>query len=141
MPQTRSILDSIREDVNLHSPVVLTVAPFATSVRPLTPANCSLRFLETGAPGSPCVPVLSSRAAVPGTCIASTDLLEFIDPLPMDRIALHDHQTDRRQLLTVAHRQCRGLNQVSGRPGGPAGHLCRRGDESVPLLTIETFPH
>ena len=129
MPQTRSILDSIREDVLLHSsapdadrspvvdfvgdesPVVLPVAPVATSVRPLTPANRSLRFLESGAPGSHCVPVLSSRAAVPGTCIASTDLLDFIDPLPMDRLALHNHQTardwpaeDQRQLLAVAHR-------------------------------------
>ena len=129
MPQTRSILDSIREDVLLHSStpdadrspvvdfavdessVVLPVTPVATSVRPLTPANHSLWFLETGAPGSPCVPVLLSRAAVPGTCIASTDLLDFIDPLPMDRLALHNHQTardwpaeDRRQLLAVAHR-------------------------------------
>ena len=129
MPQTLLILDSIREDVNLHSPtpdadqspvvdfaveespVVLPVAPIATSVRPLTPANRSLRFLETGAPGSPSVPVLSSRAAVPGTWIASTDLLDFIDPLRMDQIALHDHQTardwpaeDRRQLLAVTHR-------------------------------------
>ena len=111
MPQTRSILDSICEDVYLHSstpvadqspvvdfdieesPVVLQMAPVATSVRPLSPANRSLRFLQTGAPESSCVPVLSSRAAVPGTCIASTDLLDFIDPLPMDRLALHDHSS------------------------------------------------
>ena len=48
------------------------------------------RFLETGAPGSPLTHILLSRAAVPGMCIASTDLLSYIDPLPMDRLALHD---------------------------------------------------
>ena len=71
MPQTRLLLESIREDVYQHSsapdayqspvqdfpadesPVALPVASAATSVRPLTPANQSLLFLETGVPGSP----------------------------------------------------------------------------------------
>ena len=61
-------------------------------VRPLIPANRSLRFLETGAPGSPQVDLVSSRAAVPSVCVASTDRLSFIDPLPMDRLFLHDAQ-------------------------------------------------
>ena len=55
-------------------------------MRPLTPANRSLRFLETGAPGSPQVDLVSSRAAVPSVCVASTDRLSFIDPF------LHDAQ-------------------------------------------------
>ena len=46
-------------------------------VRSLTPANRSLRFLETGAPGSPHTHMVSLRAAVPGMCIASTDLLSL----------------------------------------------------------------
>ena len=72
-------------------------------VRSLTPANQSLRFLETGALGSPLTHFLSSCAAVPGTNIASTDLLSLIDPLPL---ALHDARTirdwpaeDKTQLL------------------------------------------
>ena len=85
LPHTWSLLDSMREDMYLQSsapdadqspvldfavdesPVDLPVAPVATSVRLLTPANHSLRFLEIGAPGSPCVPVFSSCAAVSGT--------------------------------------------------------------------------
>ena len=35
-----------------------------TPVRSLTPANRNLRFLETGAPGSPHIHTVSSRAAV-----------------------------------------------------------------------------
>ena len=66
-----------------------------TPVRLLTPANRSLRFLETGPPGSPHTHMVSSRAAVPGMCIASTDILSFIDPLPMDRLALHDARAVR----------------------------------------------
>ena len=137
-----------------ESPVAFPVAPVTTSVRPLTPANRSLRFLETGAPGTPCVPVLSSRAAVPGTCIASTDLLDFIDPLPMDRLALHDHQTardwpaeDRRQLLAVAHRDLyvarRNVADLTRYLDDQAAQLAvyaDAGDESVPLMTVDTFP-
>ena len=169
MPQTLSLLDSMREDIYQHSsapdarrspvldfhvdesPVDLPVAPVATSVRPLTPANRSLQFLETGAPGSPCVPVLSSRAAVPGTCIASTYLLTFIDPLLMDRLALHDHHTardwpaeDRRQLLAVAHRDLyvarRNVADLTRYIDDQAAQLtvyADAGDESVPLMTVE----
>ena len=99
MLQTQSLIDSMRDDIGYNSsapdvchspvqdlptdelPVDLPVAPVVAPVSLLMPANRSLRFLETGAPGSPCVPVLSSRAAVPGMCIASNDLLSFIDPL------------------------------------------------------------
>ena len=117
MSQTCSLIDSMHEDIRQNSsapdayqsqvrdlpadePAVdLPAASPVTQVRPLTPANRSLRFLETGAPGSPCVPVLSSHAAVPGTCLASTDLLSFIDPLPMDRLVLHDHRAGVRAVL------------------------------------------
>ena len=64
-------------------------------MRSIGPANRSLRFLETGAPESPHVHTVSSRAAVPGTCVASEDLLSYIDPLPMDRLILHDAQAVR----------------------------------------------
>ena len=69
--------------------------PDVAPVRSLTPANRSLRLLETWAPGSPLTHELASHAAVPGMCIASTDLLSYIDPLPMDRLALYDPHTVR----------------------------------------------
>ena len=53
-------------------------------VRSLTRANRSLRFLDTGAPGSPHVHTVSLRAAVPGMCIASEDLLSYIANGPVD---------------------------------------------------------
>ena len=88
MPPTRSLIDSIREEIRhtssppedtdaRHSPVQdftdgelpvdLPSVPIVTPFWSLTLANQSLRFLETGAPRSPFVQVLTSRAAVPGT--------------------------------------------------------------------------
>ena len=118
------------------------------------PANRSLRFLETGAPGSPCVPVLSSRAAVPGMCIVSADLLSFIDPLPLDRLALHDHRTardwpaeDTSQLLAVAHRDLhvarRNMADLTRYLDDQAAQLAvyaNAGENTIPLMTVETFP-
>ena len=120
----------------------------------VTPANRSLRFLETGAPESPCVPMLSSRAVVPGTCLASTDLLSFIDQLLMDRLALHDHRAardwpaeDRSQLLAVAHRDLhvarRNVADLTKYLDDHAAQLAMyvdAGDDTVPLMTVETFP-
>ena len=79
-------------------------------MRPLNPANRSLRFLETGVFDPPQINDVSSRAAVPGMSIASLDLLSHIEPLPMDCLLLHEassirewSSTDREQLLAVAH--------------------------------------
>ena len=134
--------------------VDLPLAPVVTPVRSLTPANRSLRFLETGAPGSPLAPVLTSRAAVPGMCIASTDLLSFIDPLPMDRLALHDSHTvrdwpaeDRNQLLAVAHldlhvarRNVADLTRYLEDQAAQLAMCAGAGEDIVPLMMMATFP-
>ena len=172
MPPTHSLIDSMRKDIRCNSsapdvrhspvqdlstdelPVDLPVAPVVTPVMSLTPANWSLRFLETGAPGSPRVPVLSSCAAVPGMCIASTDLLSFINMLPMDRLALHDHRTardwpaeDKSQLLAVTHhdlhvarRNVAVLTRYLDDQAAQLAMYADAGENTIPLMTVETFP-
>ena len=125
--------------------------PDVVPIRSLTPANRSLRFLETGAPGSPLTYELALRAAVPGMCIASTNLLSFIDPLPMDRLALYDLHTvcewpaeDRTQLLAVAHRDLhvarRNIANLMRYVDDQAAHLavCAGAgeDTSMPYSTV-----
>ena len=119
-------------------PVDISSVPDIAPVRSLTPANRSLRFLETGAPGSPLTHELASRAAVPGMCIASTDLLSFIDPLPMDRLTLVWFQHRSRlagggQTPVTGSRTSRSwhagmwaTSRISGRPGGSTRRVCRR---------------
>ena len=160
MPPTRSLIDCMRDDIyqssasldntlTRHSPVEglavkelpvdLSSVPVVAPVRSLTPANWSLRFLETGAPGSPLTHELASRAAVPGMCIASTDLLSFINPLPMDRLALYDSNTvsrlagggqtpvtdSRTSRSTRSTQECSRPHAVSGRPGDSTRRVCR----------------
>ena len=87
-------------------------------------------------------------------CIASTDLLSFIDPLPMDRLALHDARAvrawssaDRDQLLAVAHRDLhvarRNVAELTRYLDDQAAHLaaCVGAEEYLlPIMTVETFP-
>ena len=87
-------------------------APVDALVQPLAPANRSLRFLESGVFGPPQISTVSSRAAVSGMYIASMDLLSYLEPLPMDRLLLHEARSirawpsmDRDHLLAVAHRE------------------------------------
>ena len=135
-------------------PVDLLSVPVVTPVRSLTLAKQSLHFLDTGAPALPLAHILTSRAAVPGMCIASTDLLSFIDPLPMDRLALFDNNTvhdwpaeDRHQLLAVAHRDLHithrniaDLTQYLDEQAAQLAMCAGAGDDSIPLMTVESFP-
>ena len=134
-------------------PVDLLSVPVVAPVQSLTPANRSLCFLETGAPGSPLTHVHTSCVAVPGMRIASTDLLSFIDPLPMDRLALFDNNTvrdwpaeDRHQLLAVAHRDIHiarsnfaNLTQYLDNQAAQLAVCAGAGDDNVPLMIVETF--
>ena len=150
--QTRHspVEDLMAGELQVDLPSVPVIAP----VRSLTPANRSLCFLETGAPGLPLAHVLTSRAAVPGMCFTSTDLLSFIDPLPMDRLELFDNNTvcdwpaeDRHQLLAVAHRDIHiarrnvaNLTQYLDEQAAQLAMCAGARDDSVPLMTVETFP-
>ena len=86
--------------------------------------------------------------------LASEDLLSYINPLPMDRLILHDAQavrgwlsTERNQLLTVAHRNLhvahRNVADITRYLDIHYAHLAAyagAGDDSIPLMTVETFP-
>ena len=59
-----------------------------------------------------------SRPAVPDLCIASSNLLSLMDPLPMDRLSRHTvaairswPAADRHDILTVANRDIRVARQ------------------------------
>ena len=123
-------------------------------VQPLTPANRSILILESGTFGSPQVSPVASRVAVPDLSVASLDLLTFLEPLPMDRLLLHEvhatrgwPSTDWDQILAVAHRDLhvarhnvaeltRYLDLHYAHLSSCAGAM----DNSLPLMTVETFP-
>ena len=122
-----------------------------TPVRSLTPANRSLRFLEVGAPGSPYTHIVSSRAAVPGMCISSTDLLSFIDHLPVvsprrsccSRLAVcwQGPVTCGRSSRPTRGSPERGrANAISGWPGCAPCHLCGCRGGSATSHDCQTFP-
>ena len=91
---------------------------------------------------------------MPGMSKASMDLLSHIEPLPMDRLLLHEAHsvrewpsTDRKQLLAVAHRDIhvahhnvaemtRYLDLHSAQLSACAGAM----NDNLPLMTVETFP-
>ena len=87
-------------------------------------------------------------------CVASTDLLSFIDPLPMDRLPLHGAQavrgwpsSERDQLLAVAHRDLhvarRNVADLTRYLDDHCAHIaaCAGAEEDqLPHMTVETFP-
>ena len=93
------------------SPVVMT--------RRVTPANRPLQHLEAGHLGASTPQHVMSRPAVPDLCIASTNMLSLIDPLPMDRLSRHTvaavcswPAVDRHHILAVANRDVRVAQQL-----------------------------
>ena len=77
IPGVESLSPLIRSSATPPPPV------FDTLVRSLTPYNRSLSFLQTGPVEDPHVHVLQSRGAVSSVSIASTDLLYYVEPLPL----------------------------------------------------------
>ena len=87
-------------------------------------------------------------------CVVSEDLLSYLDPLPMDRLILHDAQavrgwpsTDRDQLLAVTHRDLhvarRNVADLTRYSDVQSAHLAAcvgADDDHIPLMTVETFP-
>ena len=69
------------ETRDVVSPVVMP--------RRVTPANRPLQHLEAGRLGASTPQHVRSRPAVPDLCIASSNLLSVMDPLPMERLSRH----------------------------------------------------
>ena len=159
-PSSTSPVDSVVDIpvVESLSPLILSSATppppaMDTPVRSLTPNNRSLSFLQTGPVEHPHVHVPQSRGAVSSVSIASTDLLYYVEPLPLDQFVCHDVQairtffagyckrgTVRRLDIAVARRNLTDLTKYVDMHDA---HLvaCSGGlDDNLPLMTVETFP-
>ena len=87
-------------------------------------------------------------------CIASSNLLSVIDPLPLDRLSRHTvaairswPSTDRHHILAVANRNIRvarqNLAELQLYVDDHAAHIANcaaADDDNIPLMSAETFP-
>ena len=139
------------------SPLILSSAtpPVVDApVRSLTPNNCSLSYLQSGLVEHPQLHVPQSRGAVSSVLIGSTDLLYYVEPLPLDQFIYHDVQAvrtwsdaAREELLAVALRDIAvarpDLTDMTRYLDMHAAHLaaCSGGlNDSLPLMSVEMFP-
>ena len=141
------------------SPLILSSTPpppvIDTPVRSMAPNNRSLSFLQTGPVEHPQVHFPQSRGgAVSSVSIASTDLLYYVEPLPLDQFIYHDVQavrawpdTAREELLAVARRDIavarRNLTDLTRYLDMHDAHLAAcsgRLNDNLPLMSVETFP-
>ena len=128
------------------SPVVMT--------RRVTLAIRPLQHLEAGQLGASTPQHVTSRPAVPDLCIASTNLLSLIDPLPMDRLSRHTvaavcswPAVDRHHILAVANRDVRvarqNLAELQLYVDDHAAHIANcasADDDEIALMSAEIFP-
>ena len=131
---------------DVESPVVMS--------RRVTPANRPLQHLEAGHLGASTPQHVMSRPAVPDLCIASTNLLSLIDPLPMDRLSRHSVAAicswlavDRHHILAVAIRDIRvarqNLAELQLYVDDHVAHLANcasADDEEIALMSAELLP-
>ena len=134
------------ETRDVNSPVVIT--------RRVTPANRPLQHLEAGRLGASTPQHVTSRPAVPDLCIASSNLLSLLDPLPMDRLSRHTvaaisswPEADRHNILAVANRDVRvarqNLAELQLYVDDHAAHLANcasADDDSIALMSAELLP-
>ena len=95
-----------------------------------------------------------ARGAVSGSSIASLELQEFVEPLPLDQLICHTPvavqawpTAAREEVLAVAHRDLavarRNVADFTHYLDLHAAHLAACAgalDDSVPLMSVETFP-
>ena len=92
-----------------------------------------------------------SRPAVPDLCIASTNLLSLIDPLPMDRLSRHTvaaicswPAVDRHDILAVANRDVRvarqNLAELQLYVDDHAANCASADDDRIALMSAELLP-
>ena len=122
--------------------------------RRVTPANCPLQHLEAGRLGASTPQHVMSRPAVPDLCIASSNLLSVMDPLPMDRLSRHTvaeirlwPAVDRHDILAVANRDVRvarqNLAELQLYVDDHAAHLANcasADDDGITLMSAELLP-
>ena len=128
------------------SPVVMT--------RRVMPANRPLQHLEAGQLGAYTPQHVISRPSVPDLCIASTNLLSLIDPLPMDRLSRHTvaavcswPAVDHHHILAVANRDVRvarqNLAELQLYVDDHVAHIANcasADDDEIALMSAEILP-
>ena len=131
---------------NVDSPVVMP--------RRVTPANRPLQHLEAGHLGASTPQHVMSRPAMPDLCIASSNLLSLMDPLPMDRLSRHTvaaicswPAADHHDILAVANRDIRvarqNLAELQLYVDDHAAHIanCASADyDRIALMSAELLP-
>ena len=134
------------ETRDVDSPVVIP--------RRVTPANRPLQHLEASRLGASTRQHMMSRPAVPDLCIASSNLLSLMDPLPMDRLSRHTvaeirswPAADRHDILAVANRDVRvarqNLAELQLYVDDHAAHIANcasADDDSIALMSAELLP-
>ena len=134
------------ETRDVDSPIVIS--------RRVTPANHPLQHLEAGRLGASTPQHVMSRPAVPDLCIANSNLLSLLDPLPMDRLSRHTvaaigswPAADRHNILAVANRDVRvarqNLAELQLYVDDHAAHLANcasADDDSIALMSAELLP-
>ena len=142
--------------MSLPPPITFTASTPAApvvprSLRPLTPNNASLQFMQTSPGGDVRVHSVLHRGAVAGISIASTDFLLHIEPLPLEQLILHDVTTvcswphaARGELFAVARRDIavarRNLARLTHYVDLQDEHLAACDgalDDGLPLMNVE----
>ena len=122
--------------------------------RRVTPANRPLQHLEAGHLGASTPQHVMSRPAVPDLCIASSNLLSLMDPLPMDRLSRYTvaaicswPAADRHDILAVANRDIRvarqNLAELQLYVDDHAAHIANcasADDDRITLMSAEVLP-
>ena len=146
IPEAALPAGSSMETRDVDSPVVIP--------RRVTPANSPLQHLEAGRLGASTPQHVMSRPAVPDLCIASSNLLSLMDPLPMDRLSRHTvaeirswPAADRHDILAVANRDVRvarqNLAELQLYVDDHAAHIANCAsvdDDSIALMSAELLP-
>ena len=100
--------------------------------------------MQSGPVDQPQLHVPLSRGAVSGTSLGSTDLLQYIDPLPIDQLLYHESACC--EILAVAQHDVTITRQnleLTRYVDIHAAHLAANSgalDDSIPVMSVEIFP-
>ena len=147
----------VRENSTQHIRSEPTPPPVVeTPRRTITTNNRSLAVLESGQLVAPQCHVPLARGTVSGSSIASPELQEFVELLPLDQLICHTPvavqawpTAAREEVLAVAHRHRdlavarRNVADFTHYLDLHAAHLAAcvgALDDSAPLMSAETFP-
>ena len=158
-------IDATDLDPAFDIPVVESLSPLIISsatpppvvgatLRSIMPNNRSLTYLQSGPFDQPQSYLPLARGGVSSVSLASSDLLSYVEPLPLDQLVFHSADTVRSwpavardEFLAVAHRDMvvarRNLADLTLCLDNHSTHLAACAgamDNYIPLMSAETFP-